>query len=574
MNHQENISQRETAELSAFTNFVELVADQDLNKMLSEALSLLIRSLEADAGALLFAGQTKVRVRQGPLAEPAEARIRQWEEAVIRQVDKQRQWIHLPPAIPFTLHSLPVSRGGAEKLKLLNAPLSSQARVSGTITLVCPPDYELSPSGHRLLSYLSHGIGNLAELIDNLSLTQQRLSQLSLFYQLGQALVSTFDLSQLLQDTMALAASVINAAASSLLLVDEKRQELVFAAAYGSKGALLRRQRISMNVGIAGWVARHGEPMIVHDVSKDSRFNPEVDVRTGFLTRSILAVPMQLRGETIGVLEVLNKEEGFDEEDLRVLLTLAAEAAIAIENARLIRSLREERDRILSAQEEVRRELNRKLHDGTVQFLAAIAMGIDHVERLLELKPDAVYAELEALRELTRQAMRESRMLLFELRPVVLESQGLVPALRRYVEQLRKSETFHVHLDDGGFDAPLGPQVARTIFAIVQEAVNNTRKHAKARNLWIRMGTSNDDLMVQVEDDGLGFDVGTIDQDYEEGSSFGLLNMRERAALIEGELSIESSEVMPDQGTIVTLRMPLSLAMANEQLQNPEIAEL
>jgi signal transduction histidine kinase len=394
---------------------------------------------------------------------------------------------------------------------------------------------------------------------------------------MSQALVSTFDLPQLLQDTMQLAASVIDAAASSLMLVDEARRELIFAVAHGAMGAQLRSQRIPMSEGIAGWVATHGEAVIANNVTKDSRFSRRVDARTGFLTRSILAVPMQLRGKTIGVLEVLNKhdDEGFDEEDLRLLLALAAPAAIAFENARLIESLQEERDRILGAQEGVRRELNRKLHDGTVQLLAAIGMGIDHVERLLQLKPDAVYAELEALRKLTRQATREARMLLFELRPVILESQGLIPALHRYVEQLQQSEPFHTYFDDGGFDKPVNRQVAGAIFAIVQETVNNTRKHAKANNLWIRIREVDDFLAVYIEDDGLGFDVAAVEREYEaQISSFGLLNMRERAALIEGELTIESSEMMPEQGTIVMLRVPLSRVLTREPLSSLGDSEL
>jgi signal transduction histidine kinase len=429
---------------------------------------------------------------------------------------------------------------------------------------------------HQLLNRLCNGIGTLADLVENLTLTQQRLSQLGLFYQMGQALVSTFDLPQLLQDTMQLAASVINTAAASLMLVDAERHELVFAAVHGTKGAILRSQRISMDEGIAGWVARSGEPVIANDVAQDDRFSRRVDVRTGFLTRSILAVPMQIRGRTIGVLEVLNKqdEEQFDEEDLRILLTLAAEAAIAIENARLVQALREERDRILSAQEEVRRELNRKLHDGTVQLLAAIAMGIDHVERLLQLKPDAVYAELDALRKLTRQATREARLLLFELRPVVLETQGLVPALTRYVQQLQQHEPFQVHFDDGGLDKPVDQQVAGAIFSIVQEAVNNTRKYASAHNFWIRLGETDSHLVVHIEDDGIGFDVATVDDAYDELGSFGLLNMRERAALIEGTLTIESSEVMPEQGTLVTLKVPLSRALVPGKSLGPRKPEL
>lgn len=555
----ENIFQQQTTHLNSLKQFIELVPCHNLEEMLSAALSLLMRLLDASAGSLLYVGQSPVRVCQGTMAEPVEEQIQVWEESVSRQLGSSERHALSFRHIPFTLQPIPGDQG-----TLFNAPLVAQTRLAGSISLVCPPNHELNPMQHLLFDHLSQGIGNLAELVESLSFTQQSLSQLELFYQMGQALVSTFDLPQLLQDTMQLAAGVINAAASSLMLVDEEQHKLIFKAVHGAKGALLRSQRISMDEGIAGWVARHGEPVIANDVTKDTRFSRRVDVRTGFLTRSILSVPMQLRGKTIGVLEVLNKyDEDFDEEDLRLLLTLAAEAAIAIENARLYQSLREERDRILSAQEEVRRELNRKLHDGIVQYLAAIAMGIDHVERLLQLKPDAVYAELEALRKLTRQASREARMALFELRPIILESQGLVPTLQRYVEQLGQQESFSVHFNVQGWNKPLDQQVAGTIFPIIQEAVNNTRKHAKANNLWIRLKETDSHLVAHVEDDGLGFDVAAVEQEYDKQDSFGLLNMRERAALIEGILTIESSEVMPEQGTVVTLRVPLSRALAD-----------
>ena len=442
---------------------------------------------------------------------------------------------------------------------MLNAPLLSQGRVMGCVSLLLPPGQELTPFQQQLLTRFVRGVGNLADLTDCLTVTQQRLSQLGLFYQMGQALVSTFDLNKLLNDIMELAVSVIDAGASSLMLIDEETQELVFTAVHSERGDILRQMRIPLDEGIAGWVATHGEPIIVNDVSKDPRFSRRVDVRTGFLTKSILGVPLQIKGKTIGVLEVLNKysEEGFDEEDLRLMMTLAAQAAIAIENARLYQSLREERDRILKAQEDVRRELARNLHDGTVQLLAAISMGIDHVERLLQVKPEAVYAELDALRKLVHQAIRDTRLLLFELRPLVLESRGLVPALEAYVEQLRSSETFAVHLDTGGFTRSLDTQVAGAIFSIIQEAVTNVKKHAQARNVWIRLREDDGDLVVEVEDDGLGFNVAAVERDYEKRGSFGLLNMRERAALIDGTLTIESSEAMPDQGTLVTLRVPL-----------------
>jgi len=550
-----NHLQSQSPGLIALDRFVQLLDHQNLEEMLSQALALLAQAMEASAGSILYVGQMSARASLGTPDSSVREQTRQWEDAIARQIRRVDQPIPAPQQVPFMLHPLPNGQGS-----LLNMPLVTNRRVAGSISLVCPAGFEPGPVQRQLLSGLSRGIGNLAELIEGLSMTQQRLSQLGLFYQMGQALVSTFDLPQLLQDTMQLAASVINAGAASLLLLDETQDALIFAVVHGEKGNLLRSQRISVDKGIAGWVVRHGEPIIANDVARDTRFNRDVDVRTGFLTQSILAVPMQIRGKTIGVLEVLNKydEDGFDEEDLRLLLTLAAEAAIAIENARLIQALREERDRILTAQEEVRHEVNRRLHDGTVQLLAAIAMGIDHVERLLQLKPEAVYVELEALRKLTRQATREARMLLFELRPVILESQGLVVALQRYGEQLRQQEMFNVHLETRDWDKPIGQQVAGAIFSIVQEAVNNTRKHAKASNIWIRLKETSTHLVVQIEDDGLGFDVAAVEREYNTQGSFGLLNMRERAELIEGEFSIESSEVMPEQGTLVTLRVPLS----------------
>ncbi|OQY23464.1 MAG: hypothetical protein B6I34_04630 [Anaerolineaceae bacterium 4572_32.1] len=559
--------QQQMDSLAAFGCFVDLAAYQNLDEMLSEALSVLVRVFDADGASLLYVGQLPVRVQQGVQDEPLKERILLWEESLIKQLRNLQRRISSSPKIPFNLQPIPRTRKA-----LLTAPLIAGKKIVGFISLVCPPDYKLNNFQHQLLGHLSQGIGSQAKLLESLSLTRQRLKQLGIFYQMSQALVSTFDLPQLLQDTMQLAASVINAGASSLMLVDEEQQELVFAAVHGTKGTMLRSQRISIDEGIAGWVVTHGEPVIANDVAQDPRFSRRVDVRTGFLTHSILAVPMQIRGKTIGVLEVLNKreKEGFDEEDLRLLLALAAEAAIAIDNARLVQELREERDRILNTQEKVRHELNRKLHDGTVQLLAAIAMGIDHVERLLQLKPEAVYAELEALRKLTRQATREARMLLFELRPVILESQGLIPALRRYVEQLQESETFHIHFDDGEWDKPLNHQVAGAIFSIVQETVNNTRKHAKANNLWIRLGATDSHLLVHIEDDGKGFDVDLTNGEYEKRDSFGLLNMRERAALIEGVLTIESSEVMPEQGTLVTLSVPLSRALADSSEQDEQ----
>jgi signal transduction histidine kinase len=199
----------------------------------------------------------------------------------------------------------------------------------------------------------------------------------------------------------------------------------------------------------------------------------------------------------------------------------------------------------------------RNLHDGTVQFLSAIAMGIDHMERLLDFKPEAARSELEALRDLTRQATQQARLALFELRPLILETQGLLAALEAYVQQLEGSEEFKVHLEVANAAPDVDGSIAATMFTIVQEAVNNVKKHAGARDVWLRFSHENGWTQIVVADNGKGFDAEAIERDYDQRGSFGLLNMRERAELIDGYLEIESKTSPADHGTIVTLHVPI-----------------
>jgi signal transduction histidine kinase len=558
MSQEQSLEQR-AASLVPLDQVIELATHRDLEELLTDALALMIRTFNAKAGSLIFARVPPLRIRQGEFdfdKEVAE-QITRWEKTIENRIDSTWE-MQTPRLSPITVHSLSDSA-----LTLLTIPLLSQMKIIGSVGLVFEVGQEPDNYQHQVLIRFVRGISNVAQLTEELAVTQQRLSQLGLLYQVGQTMASTFDLTKLLNDTLQLTTSVIDAAASALMLIDEQSNELVFEVTHGTEKVVVPRKRISPDEGIAGWVATHGEPVIVNDVSKDSRFSLEADAHTDSLTRSIAAVPLQIKGKTIGVLEVLNKfsTDGFDEEDLRLILTLTTQAAIAIENARLYQSLREERDRIIQAQDDVRRELSRKLHDGTVQLLAAIAMDVEHVGRLLKLKPEAVFAELDALRKLVHQATREARMVLFELRPVILESQGLVPALRSYVNQLQDSDEFAVHLDVGNFDSQLDPKVAGTIFSIVQEAINNVKKHAHARNVWLNLAIDRDQLVVGIKDDGQGFDVKAIERDYDQRGSFGLLNMHERAELIDGFLVIESSQVEPERGTVVTLRVPLNKAV-------------
>ncbi len=164
----------------------------------------------------------------------------------------------------------------------------------------------------------------------------QKISELLVLQQVGETISSTLDLTRILDSILEATKNVTNSEACSLLLLDEETGQLTFNVALGEKWERLKGFRLERGQGIAGWVALHEQPLIVNEAAADSRVSREVDQVTGFVTERILAVPLTVRGKTIGVLEALNKRGGpYLEEDLRLLRAMAGQAAVAIENARL-----------------------------------------------------------------------------------------------------------------------------------------------------------------------------------------------------------------------------------------------
>lgn len=539
-------------------DLLDLAASRNLDGMLSKAIGTVVRLFGAEAGSILFHGRSLYRVRSGAFRPQVLNRIQHWEDVIGKRLQTTNWRIPDSTTLPLS-----VSKLTTHSVILVNIPLvSNTSLVVGSLSLVLPPGSELDAHQRDLLARSSEGIGQMAALIADLELAQQRLEQMNVFYKVGQVLMSTLDVNRLLAETMRSATEVIDAGAASLMLIDEANEKLVFEVSLGSRSQTLRQQSIPIDEGIAGWVARTGEPAIANNARTDPRFSHRVDVRTGFLTQSIAAVPLKIKGRVIGVLEVLNKysDTGFDQEDLRLMSSIAAQAAIAIENARLYQQVRYERDHIILAQEEVRRELNRKLHDGPIQMLSAIVMSLDHLERMNEVNPEAVRSQIDAVRDLVNRTARDARTILFELRPLILETQGLVSALAQYVSQLGDSESFKLHFQSVE-RVNCEPKIAGTIFSIVQEAINNVRRHARAHNVWLTLETRDNQLIVTVRDDGKGFDLNEIMDRYE-NNSFGITNMRERAELIAAELKIESQTEPPKRGTSIQLVLALPQSVA------------
>jgi len=389
---------------------------------------------------------------------------------------------------------------------------------------------------------------------------ERRVEELAVLNELSTSLSSTLDLDKVLTLIMERINAVLKVQAGSLLLIDDKTGELVFQIALGEKAEEVKPFRLQMGQGIAGHVAQSGKPLMISDAQKDHRHYKAVDITTDFLTRSLLCVPMIVKGKVIGVIEIMNKLEGdFTESDLTLLNSIATYAAIAIENARLHQSVLAERDRVVAVQEEVQKKLARDLHDGPTQLVASMLMRLDFIKKALSRDPSLVDEEITELIELGQRASHQMRTLLFELRPLVLETQGLVPALETFLTRLQKEEagtTFHLEVKTEREDAQLtrrDPRDEAAIFAIVQEAVKNALKHARADNIWVQLVEQAGTLTVMVRDDGVGFDVAAVESVYEQRGSLGMVNIRERAELLGGRLTLQSA---PGQGTEVVLHVP------------------
>jgi signal transduction histidine kinase len=272
-------------------------------------------------------------------------------------------------------------------------------------------------------------------------------------------------------------------------------------------------------------------------------------------TQSILCVPLRAGFESYGaVVFTSSKANAYSQEHVEMIGAFCNQAVIALQNARLYRSLQEDKQRIVDTQEEARRRLARELHDGPTQTISAIAMRLNFTKLLAKREPEKAAAELEKLEELARRTAKEIRMMLFTLRPVVLETQGLTAALQQYADRLRETEGLPV-LIDSNLGERLPTKVEDIAFSVIEEAVNNARKHAKAQSISVSLRLQRGLFVAEIEDDGRGFDVSGVNKSYDQRGSLGLINMRERAGLADGNLTIDST---PGKGTKVTLLIPLS----------------
>jgi len=212
--------------------------------------------------------------------------------------------------------------------------------------------------------------------------------------------------------------------------------------------------------------------------------------------------------------------------------------------------------KIIKAQEEERQRVARDIHDGPAQMMSNVVLKAEICERLIDSDPDKARMELQNLKKIMRDSLQDVRKIIYNLRPMSLDDLGLVPTLQRYVLTFQEETGISVSFITKGSQPELKPVISLTVFRIVQEALNNVAKHAKANTVVMQLEFLDENLRLFVYDDGVGFDTARLNERNEDVSSgFGLVSMRERIELLGGDMRISSE---PGKGTRLNIIIPFT----------------
>jgi signal transduction histidine kinase len=216
--------------------------------------------------------------------------------------------------------------------------------------------------------------------------------------------------------------------------------------------------------------------------------------------------------------------------------------------------------KVIGAQEDERKRIARELHDETSQQLTALGMQIDLIGRAVPTAPEVASTRLQEAKALVGRMIDDLHRVIYDLRPSMLDDLGLLPAIRWYAERRLVSGGITVQFEFPDAPIDLSGEARTAVYRVVQEALSNVERHAHAETVLVACDVTGNQLTVEIEDDGLGFDPEEMKQPRESGQGLGLLGMRERLSLIGGSCRIESQ---PGQGTRILVQVPLNTPAAD-----------
>lgn len=396
------------------------------------------------------------------------------------------------------------------------------------------------------------------------SKTEGQQLEVLVLSRISAALSGLWDLDAILGVGLDSALHIMNGTIGQIMLIDEKTQTLSPRVYQGLSKEFGEKLSLSVGEGITGSVAQSGKAALLEDISADPRVaHRELVVAEGL--KAFICVPLRAKEKVLGVLNVASREpRHFTTNDVYLLYAIGDQLGIAIEQARLYERLRKARERLrrlarqnLVAEEDERRRIARELHDETSQTLSGLALQLQALIEMTAMsgkQDDQLVAGLKKVQALTVQVHNEVSRLISNLHPALLDTLGLVPAVRQHAESRLQPLEIKVLVQTKGAEKRFPPDVEAALFRFIQGAIGNIAQHSKAKNATILLEYQPDEFSMTISDDGQGFNVAEITDVEESGRGRGLFSMRERIGFLGGTSGIES-EI--GKGTTVWAKVPI-----------------
>jgi nitrate/nitrite-specific signal transduction histidine kinase len=365
----------------------------------------------------------------------------------------------------------------------------------------------------------------------------RRAAQMQAIYQLSREITSILDLKELLPRVVNLVQESVGYYAVTIYLVDPVENKLRWYASSGTGSPSQKMLEIDA-ASLNGKAALENQAVLVNDVKKESCFLSDEDLPE---TRAELVIPLQRGSHIIGTLDVHSTNvNAFDEDDMQLIQALGDQIAIAIQNAQLY-----ERSQKLAVIEE-RNRLARELHDSISQLLYSQVWFADASQKYLHSQKTEIAEQyLGQLQDSAYQALKEMRLMIYELLPPIFQTEGLVGTIKHRLEVVEQRSGMETHTQIEA-NILLDHNTEKTLYFISQEVLNNILKHSKAKSVQIKLERVNGTIVMEISDDGKGFDKNTVKP------GIGLSNIAKYAQDIGGVLNIDTS---PGNGTRVRVEI-------------------
>ena len=471
---------------------------------------------------------------------------------VLGLIRKERRTFRIPE-IDADSHSVGFPAGHPDMTSFLGVPILSGDQLLGQIYLTDKLGYhEFTQQDEHVLetlaAYAAVAITN-ARLYQKLVRREQELSQrnedLRLLNDAAVALTSSLDVDEVLDKTLDLAMSYLHVDAGEIFLHDDGERDLRMVRHRGAfNEAFSHMERFKVGEGFVGMAAATGKRMVSTNLRQDMRYLRPAVIEAGF--RCIACIPLTAGGKVVGVLAAATRQERqMGERELNLLTAIGAWAGITIENSRLNRQARR-----LAVLEE-RERIGMDLHDGIIQSIYGVGLVLDYARMALGEDPVQARAKIQESIDALNETIRDIRSYILDLRPRQFQGEeDLKAGLQRLVDVFQANCVTHAALmapEDGLVDFPTVNATA--LFHICQESLANIAKHSRAKHADIHLWTARDRVLLEISDDGLGFDLRKMSATL----GHGLSNMHSRARKVGGDVEITSA---PDEGTTVLAWVP------------------